>query len=151
MQHTQAHRYTLRHDTCTHASTVDSQMNAHTCAHLFTNLHTRTKSHERSETQNQSTDLAVWSRARTCLGPQEHQLPSTSLSSFPQMFAVAPTRCARCLRMSQRPRGWGVARLPPDVSMTRQHQAERSQTLKRDPLPYEVTGRSACRASGQAG
>lgn len=76
-------------------------------------------------------------------------LPPLPLS-LPQMFAVAPASrpdvldALGCLRD---PEAGGVSRLPPDVSTTQRHWAERSQTLERDPSPCKVTGLSSLRGS----
>lgn len=111
-KHTNTHLYThARTDTphlytiytCPHIYTQAQHIhthkhNGHTneCTHMCIYVHARahTKSCAHSETPNHSTDLAVWSRARTCPSDPGSIGFLPPLSSFPQMFAVAPARCA---------------------------------------------------------
>lgn len=118
-----AHIYTYGHNPGMHTSPTDSRKCTHTHIHGVAQMctHARTQTHLLM-TRNCSAHLALWSGARTpSLRPQEHRLPSAPPSRPPPDVCRAPAsqpdvlNAPGCLRD---PQAGGVARLPPDVSMT---------------------------------
>lgn len=92
IQYTHAHIYTLRHNTYTHTSTIDTQMNAHTCAYMSTHVHILSRVHI---LRRQTTALTWLSGAGPGLVPR-------TLGASASFHLSLPSR--RCLL-------W----LPPDV------------------------------------